>query len=639
MRATVIDADTILVRHDDTAVVFASDIAPGGFSLINSGTILSEAPNRALALLSYSPLILDNHGSIGAVTAGSGDAFGVWGTTFSTIVNDGVVYAEANLGDAFAILANAGLDNYTLTNTGRIRAFSDAGFAIAVQIRNRGDVLNENLIFAEGGDGAIGVDFTAQAQSTLVNTGTIVAIAGENATNHAVGVSLDGGGLRNEGTISAEIAVLISDDYNGSASSEIDNSGLFEGTILQLHNGNQAARFGLTISNSGTINGSILLDAAAANANTITNSGEILGNVRLGAGNDTFVGKAGSVTGIIYGLGGDDRLIGGGNDTAGFVGRSDDYEAHMNADGGFTVIDLKSAVGSGDGIDSIAGITALYFAGDDKTITLSDFSVHAAEFQLLAPDGLVVAVGENGAVFGTTGFQNVTVLDLTGDVSFDPSFNRGGDVIRLSGNARAWIVGRDGSNAVLNDGDTRIFVPIGASATHIVFDDGARDLRIDTVTGRAVISNQNLEVYLQPLNADAQRETWLNGADRSASGKLVFMADGSATIAGDIAVFGTVGAEQLRVVGGTVTLDPSFNRGGDTLVLDVLPNEVTAVRFGSSVMLTSSEFAITMPVGPTGSTIEFANDDSSVLYDIAAGNLLIGDQVIGFDPIVLHATF
>ncbi|WP_275228356.1 calcium-binding protein [Novosphingobium album (ex Liu et al. 2023)] len=638
MRRTVIDPDTIFVRTDDTAVIFSTDIPQGNFSLENFGVVSSAAPNRALALLSYSPLILNNHGSIKAVTAGHEEAIGIWGTTFSSIANDGLVYAEANAGDAYAILANAavGFDEYTLTNSGSIGAYSQAGFAVAIQTRNRGNVLNEKFVTAQGGDGAIGIDFTEQGQSTLTNTGTILAIAGEAAKNYAIGVTLCGGTLRNEGMISAEIAVLITDDDN-LGFSRIDNSGLIDGAIVQAARGSLNTVFGLTIDNSGNIDGSILLDANTPNANRITNSGDILGDVLLGAGRDTFIGTGGSVGGIIYGLAGSDILTGGNDDTAGFLGSSNDYAITLNADGRVSVIDRNLADGVDEGTDVLAGMAALFFQGDAKMMELPSLPHEPAQFRLLAQTGLVVQIGGSGAMFGGVGFQDVTVLEEPGAISFDPSFNRGGDIVRLFGNAGAWLVGRNGSNAVLSDGDTVVYLPFGKSAIHVVFDDGARSLFVDSTTGDVLIGKQAITTTLLAIDAAPEIGPLPSGANPEASGELIFAAKGSATISGDIAVFGTSNAEDLKVFSGEVTLDPSFNLGDDTLVFNVPPQAVTAALYGSSVILTGAEFAVTVPVGPMGMMIEFADDDRMLVYQAETGRVLIGSQIVGIDPVGLSA--
>lgn len=130
-----------------------------------------------------------------------------------------------------------------------------------------------------------------------------------------------------------------------------------------------------------------------------------------------------------------------------------------------------------------------FFGTDSFTVTVSDgkggsasqtVSIlvgppSASDFRLFGADGFVGKIGGAGAVFGTsTGLQDISVLDLPGSISLDPSFNRGGDIVRLSGDAADWSVARLGSNALFSDGDTIVQLPVGVTGMAVVFDDGAR---------------------------------------------------------------------------------------------------------------------------------------------------------------------
>jgi Ca2+-binding RTX toxin-like protein len=91
----------------------------------------------------------------------------------------------------------------------------------------------------------------------------------------------------------------------------------------------------------------------------------------------------------------------------------------------------------------------------------------------------------------------------------------------------------------------------------------------------------------------------------------------------------------------SVTLDPSFNQGGDTIVLAGSAADYTIVRSGSSVIMTNGSITVTIPVGTAGANVVFANgagagdDDVRVLKFVAGvgvvldGGIASENQVVG----------
>lgn len=91
----------------------------------------------------------------------------------------------------------------------------------------------------------------------------------------------------------------------------------------------------------------------------------------------------------------------------------------------------------------------------------------------------------------------------------------------------------------------------------------------------------------------------------------------------------------------TVTLDPSFNQGGDTIVLAGSAADYTIVRSGSSVILTNGSISVTIPVGTAGANVVFANgagaadDDVRVLkFDTAIGKIVLNGDVASESQVV-----
>ncbi|MFM8500313.1 MAG: hypothetical protein ACKOAN_10030, partial [Chakrabartia sp.] len=58
--------------------------------------------------------------------------------------------------------------------------------------------------------------------------------------------------------------------------------------------------------------------------------------------------------------------------------------------------------------------------------------------RLITGAGYTGTIGGNITVYGTPERQTITVADVAGTVTFDPSFNKGGDTIVLAKSASAY---------------------------------------------------------------------------------------------------------------------------------------------------------------------------------------------------------
>ncbi|WP_336511949.1 calcium-binding protein, partial [Sphingomonas arenae] len=281
-------------------------------------------------------LILVEAGSATSVTAFLNADRGV-------IVNDGFIHAIAHgSGDATAILT---WDSQRLSvdNRGEVYAFSAAGYATGVSLRNGTTFLNTGQIEADGGNGAAGVE--ALYGGTIDNRGTITARATPTSEYLAVGIQLfERGSINNSGVIRGEVGIWGQIRYG--TGFEVVNSGLIDGGIVfDLYDAaDNFARSSVT--NSGIIAGSIIAHEASVGIETIVNSGTIEGDVLLAGGDDVYNGSAGRVLGIVSGEAGNDRLTGGAFAETIQGGSGDDVIA---GNGGDDMVD------GGDGNDQIDG--------------------------------------------------------------------------------------------------------------------------------------------------------------------------------------------------------------------------------------------------------------------------------------------
>lgn len=109
------------------------------------------------------------------------------------------------------------------------------------------------------------------------------------------------------------------------------------------------------------------------------------------------------------------------------------------------------------------------------------------------------------------------------------------------------------------------------------------------------------------------------------SGETVSLASGNYNI------FGTSsGRETVTIAAGaTVTLDGSFNAGGDTISLGGNATDYTVVRSGSSVVLTyTTGGSVTIPVGTSGTTIAFADASRNLVFNTGSGSIELGNQAV-----------
>ena len=172
------------------------------------------------------------------------------------------------------------------------------------------------------------------------------------------------------------------------------------------------------------------------------NPASLIENAIGGSGNDTIIGNA--ADNKLTGNAGNDTLDGvSGIDTAVYSGPSSAYQVTQNADGSWTVADLRT--GSPDGTDTLKNIDFLQFS--DTTVAIGTIPppplVPAPVVSSISPDS--ASVGDN--------ITNANVLTLTGTAQanstvkvYDGTTLLGSAVANVSG---AWTF----ATSVLADGN------------------------------------------------------------------------------------------------------------------------------------------------------------------------------------------
>ena len=100
-------------------------------------------------------------------------------------------------------------------------------------------------------------------------------------------------------------------------------------------------------------------------------------------------------------------------------------------------------------------------------------------------------------------------------------------------------------------------------------------------------------------------------------------------VGGDLTVIGTrSGGEVITLVRGTITLDPSFNAGGDTVRLPDDAGFFTVRLVGSSAVIAGLGLSVSIPVGSTGLQVSFNDVSRTLLFDAASSSVKLGDQTV-----------
>ncbi len=345
-----------------------------------------------------------------------------------------------------------------------------------------------------------------------------------------------------------------------------------------------------------------------------------------GKENDTLFGT----------IGADQFLAGGGNDIIN-GGAGDDVVVFASNYGDATIKISGNSISvttKTEGADTLTNIEALRFA--DRTVTVAALKrdLAPASFSFVTEAGFSGSVGGSGNVVGTPGFQEITIGSRAGNIVFDPSFNAGGDIIRLPGKAADWTIQRTGSSAKFVSDTVAATVPIGTTGNAIIFADGIRTMAYSD--GAFKIGSQSFSENPSKITAPAETTSLIKpGTLAEASGRLILSEGADVSVGGKVQVIGTsAGKELVEVLGGKVSFDPSFNGGGDVIDLPGNASAWSAVRSGSSMLLTKGNDSAVIPIGTTGTDLAFDNATRALLF--ANGQFKIGSQVIeGSTPATL----
>ncbi|WP_395647711.1 FG-GAP-like repeat-containing protein [Terricaulis sp.] len=422
--------------YDHTAVFETLD-----FTLSNAGTMWIASTGIARLLFPWNFSQVTNTGLMVAQSNGGAASYvvNVGSTWIGGLNNSGRMFAISTAGDAATIVDYA--QGALIYNSGVIAAQGaiDVG---AITRMNGGQIVNtaSGQILAEGRDVYAIMLISGHSGDVAgyydVDNAGLIQAASINPAYASVGIFIGALGymsIRNAGTITADIAVLIDSTGNGGVHRIFNLAGGHINGDIVLDGGNDY------IENAGQIVGDVIL---GLNDDTIVNTGQIVGLASMGWGEDTFTG--GDNADAVIADRGDDTLSGGGGADLLLGGRGDDaIVGGAGNDGlygefGSDVITTQGgdrvAAGSGDDtvvlgdlafldVDGGAGADTLVLPNVadvlDLQAAIASGRVHG--FETIALPGaqeLVIHAGDVGALTGGQQMRVTTVassrVDLLG---------------------------------------------------------------------------------------------------------------------------------------------------------------------------------------------------------------------------------
>ena len=334
---------------------------------------------------------ITNYGTISAVIPTADYVKALYASSWSPdLWNAGTIVAQAKL---YAIGYESWDSSLTIDNlaTGSI-SVTARDQALGLYLANGATITNAGDIIARatGPSGTAYAISLPNADSTITNSGLIQAI--DNSANPnaiAIGIGSNDNTIVNSGTIRGDVAIGENNPYGYNSRASVQNTGLIEGLISLAHGFDR-------VTNSGQIVGDV--DLGADDDIYDGRLGSIVGTVLAGDGNDLLLGGAGRDT--LNGGSGDDALFGRGGDTlTGGVGR--DIFVYTAVTRGAPAETITDFVSGTDRID------LTYLAPTSVTISGSTISaVTAAGTLTIKVTGSVsladIVTGATGTVTGTS---------------------------------------------------------------------------------------------------------------------------------------------------------------------------------------------------------------------------------------------
>ncbi|MCB1336418.1 MAG: calcium-binding protein [Maritimibacter sp.] len=492
-------------------------------------------------------------------------------TVLGTVITNGksVVMGQNGSSGVFASLE--------LGDTGRLQALTD----VAVEVRRSGSILN-NAGDISGGGGGISYVYPVTG-GYVTNTGTIWSSQG-------AGITAAGESGVNVGTFTIVNAGRIEGYTNGISISfenlTLTNSGQIVGRTYGVRVvSDPALANNLKLTNDGLIQGATAAILGTGSADSVTNRGEILGDVQLGAGDNSF-DNGGTTDGAVSGGAGADVLRNAGRITkAASLG---DGANVVTNDG--QLASLATGTGADRFTNGLTGVVTGSVALGDGANIVTNLGVLAAGLSLGTGDDTLVSTGSIlGAVLLGDGANGVTnegrLASLAAGSGADELTNR------LTGVVTGSVDLGDGANTVTNLGTLMAGVSLGAGDDTLVstgalygdvaLGDGANSAEIDGLLQGDLSGGGAVDTVL--LLGAVRGDIALGGGDDALRIKSAFIG----------AVDMGAGEDYVYLGTGAGELDGTLDGGADADRIVARTDIDSAVNFETLELRGNGDHAIT----------------------------------------------
>ncbi len=246
-----------------------------------------------------------------------------------------------------------------------------------------------------------------------------------------------------------------------------------------------------------------------------------------------------------------------------------------------------------------------------------------------------VDVGGDMTVIGTSaGGEVITVL--RGTILLDPSFNAGGDTVRLPDDAAYFAVRLVGSTAILTGLGISVTIPVGTAGLQVSFNDISRTLRYDPASASVKLGDQTVTSTLAnvvpaggvPTLVGTEGPKVINGTEGNDVIDSLGGADRINGGAGNDVIRGGTGGDDLD---GSFGNDQLFGDPGDDRIYD---NEGASADLDGG---TGNDWLSIANQSGTSFQLFGGDGDDFIEVEVGSTGTCVADAGAGQDRVVLDS--